>query len=157
MRDMLWNHTSKILKRTSWLGLVVLGVLFLAGATFAEPPAPPYFKQKKHPLGTANSAGKLDSRSEDGKPVIPRSVVNVTIATKTDKRVITSGGGKYDLSKATIVVGEDGKQVDIFDMKVPCDAKITFALVGGVQKALRINVLSTYSDATNQVDYENME
>lgn len=142
MRYKLWYHTKRTFHRTSWLGLIMLGVLFLAGATFTEP-------LDASPL--AGTAKTNDAKNDAKKD---RSVANVHISKKTDIRVITSGGVHYRLSKATMIVGEDGKQVKLVDMKVPCDAKITYSDVKGRKMALRIKITYTSSNANSQMEYE---
>lgn len=54
-------------------------------------------------------------------------VVNVAIASKTAKSVTTHIGDRFSVSRQTIIVGTDGRQVSIRNMLVPCDAELTYS------------------------------
>ncbi len=132
------GHAGKFLRGVSWVGILLLGLLLWGGAVSADP---------------AGNAGDL--ASEEGVVVEPLPVVAMTIAKKTEKRIISNMGDSYALSKGTIIVGQDGRQqVRLEKMPVPCEAKVTYKIVQGLRYAFRIQILWVGSDATNELILE---
>lgn len=130
------GHAGKFLRGLSWLGILLL-VLLWGGAASADP--------------AGNAGAPL---SEEGQVVEPLPVVDMTIARKTEKRIISNMGDSYALSQGTIIVGQNGRQVRLEQMPVPCDAKVTYKIVQGVRYAFRIQILWVGSDATNELILE---
>lgn len=142
MKHIQRHHTGRFIQPSLWLGCLLIGFMVWAGPSFAGSDTPPGFGQHR---GNAKFAGE---------GALTRSVIKVTIEKKSNQKVTTYGGIAYAMSKATQIVGEDGKQVRLLAMRVPCDAKITYAVINGVRRALRIEILSTGGDATANMDYE---
>jgi hypothetical protein len=131
------RHAVKFLRGLSWLGILLLGLLLWGGPVSADP---------------AGNAGA--PVSEEGVVVEPLPVAEMTIAKKTEKRVISNMGDSYALSQGTIIVGQDGRQVRLEKMPVPCEAKVTYKIMQGVRYAFRIQILWVGSDATSELILE---
>lgn len=65
--------------------------------------------------------------SQDEAAGVELPKVNVTIASKSAESVTTSSGDRFAVSKQTIIVGLDGRQVSIRKFLVPCDAAVTYS------------------------------
>lgn len=131
------GHAGKFLRGVSWMGILLLGLLLWGGPVSADP---------------AGNAGAFVS--EEGVVVEPLPVVAMTIAKKTEKRIISNMGDSYALSQGTIIVGQNGRQVRLEKMLVPCEAKVTYKIVQGVRYAFRIQILEVGSDATSELILE---
>lgn len=133
------NHT--VFWITSWLVTVWLASMLLIGQAVAGP------ESNQH----------RQIHSEDGKPIQVDPEVTATIQKKTSRQLITISGDGYRMSPATIIVSEDGSQVSLKKLKVPCEARITYKRVKGVRTALRVQILNTGSDASTVLIYESPE
>lgn len=95
--------------------------------------------------------------ADDEKDAAPLTV-SVTLDKKTPEVVITTVGDRYAVSKqATTIVGLDGRQVDYFDLAVPCDARLVYHQDQGVNQADLITIVRISSSATRDFAYERPE
>lgn len=97
--------------------------------------------------GAAFAAGPSQDEAAAGVE-LPK--VNVTIASKSAESVTTSSGDRFAVSKQTIIVGLDGRQVSIRKFLVPCDAVVTYSSSSrdfSYPLAQMIRVQSVASDA----------
>jgi hypothetical protein len=117
-----------LVRHKQWLGLLLAAVLIMI------------------PWGAAFGA------EEDGELEIQPPSAEVTINKKTSRGVITSIGDRYGVDeKATVIVGLDGRQVDYFDLLVPCDAVVTYHSENGSNMADLIRI--TGISATAKKDF----
>lgn len=130
--------STKWIKSTLLLGGVLLAVLLLAGLASAE----------------SRDQDQRIRLSEDGKPIAKDPVASETVVKKTPQRLVTFGGKSYGLSKDTIIVGQNGRQVRLKNLLIPCDVRIVYRWVKGKRKALRVKVLRFASDAKNEMSYD---
>ena len=79
--------------------------------------------------------------------------LQVTLVKKNSKMVSTNIGEQFAINSATLIVGENGEQVPIQRLLVPCDVNLTYTtLVGGHNRLVRrIEVLNTHEHATNKM------
>jgi hypothetical protein len=76
----------------------------------------------------------------------------VTLEKKNSQMVATSFGERYGINNSTLIVGEDGQQVMIQYLLVPCDAELLYETkASGSRFVHRIKVLSTQQGATNRM------
>ena len=75
---------------------------------------------------------------EEGQPP-PLPKDQVTIARKSLRHIFTYGP-KYTVNKETLIVGTDGREESIKDMRVPCDAEVSYQVVNGIRIAKRIDI-----------------
>ena len=76
----------------------------------------------------------------------------VTLEKKNSQMVTTSFGERYGLESSTLIVGEEGQQVMIEYLLVPCDAELLYETKANGSRFLhRIKVLSTQQGATNRM------
>lgn len=87
--------------------------------------------------------------AEDDIGIQP-NVNRVTIKEKRVDAVTTNTGRDYDVTEATIILNEDGEQIPIRKLMVPCQAEVTWDAERGKKKAKRIAVLRTGSKQTWQ-------
>lgn len=89
------------------------------------------------------------SQDEAGAVHVEFPKVSVTIASKSPESVTTNTGDRFAVSKQTIIVGLDGRQVTIRKFMVPCDAVVTYSSSreSSYPLAQMIRVKSVSSDA----------
>lgn len=76
----------------------------------------------------------------------------VTLEKKNSRMVSTYIGKRYGVNHTTLTVGEDGKQVMLRYLLVPCDAELLYETrADGGSFVHRIKVLSTHQGATNRM------
>ena len=100
------------------------------------------------------SADRVNSDSGDGSgQVVNLSKQRVTLTKKNSKMVSTAIGERFKIDAATLIVAEDGKQVSIFRLLVPCEVNLTLTGWANGQQRLvrRIDVLGTADNATNDM------
>ena len=89
----------------------------------------------------ASSPGKHihpTRQQEEGQmPSLYKSIV--TIQVKSLEHIFTAGH-KYELSKETVIVDTNGKEVKLKKMLVPCDAEVSYLFENGVRKVKRIDI-----------------
>ena len=97
--------------------------------------------------GAVLAAGPSQDEVEAVRVELPET--HVTIASKSPESVTTSTGDRFAVSKQTIIVGLDGRQVSIRKFLVPCDAVVTYSSSSDVPYPLAqmIRVRSVASDA----------
>jgi uncharacterized protein YpmB len=91
--------------------------------------------------------------SEDGaEQAIALLKKTVTLAKKNSKMVSTTTGERYGVNQATMVVDEDGSQIMLQYMLVPCKAQLLYEETsGGGTLVHRIMVINTHQGATNHM------
>lgn len=134
--------STKWIQRTLLLGVVLLAFLFLVG------PASAGAKDNEQ------RATSSEAEAEAALKVPKDPVDTVTVTKKTPQRLVTFDGRSYRLDKGTIIVGQDGKQVGLRNLRLPCDAKITYTWVKGARKAKRVKVIETDSEAKAIMSYD---
>ncbi len=97
--------------------------------------------------GAVPAAGPTPDEVEAVHVELPKK--SVTIDSKSPESVTTSTGDRFAVSKQTIIVGLDGRQVSIRKFLVPCDAVVTYTSSGEFEYPLAqmIRVQSVASDA----------
>jgi hypothetical protein len=75
--------------------------------------------------GAVLAAGPSQDEVEAVRVELPKK--SVTIASKSAESVTTNTGDRFAVSKQTIIVGLDGRQVSIRKFLVPCDAVVTYS------------------------------
>lgn len=105
------------------------------------------------PMAEDQSEGEVGSYQK----TLP--VMNVSIASKTAKSVTTSIGDRFEVSRQTIIVGTDGRQVSIRKMLVPCEAELTYSRDDGTTLPLAqlIRIHSVGPDPTWKYEGANAE
>lgn len=103
--------------------------------------------------GAAAWADDDRQRTDDGKqPERQLSTQKETLKKKSSTMVGTATGRQYRINSKTLVVGEDGRQVMIKYLLVPCQVELIYETrTDGALFAHRIKVLSTQPDATNRM------
>ncbi len=71
----------------------------------------------------------------------------VGVEKKMIDAVITNIGDTFSINRETIIVGVDGKQVNIRNMLVPCEAEITYENQKGKRMASRIQITRVHANA----------
>ncbi len=97
--------------------------------------------------GAVPAAGPSQDEVEAVRVQLPET--HVTIASKSPESVTTNTGDRFAVSKQTIIVGLDGRQVSIRKFLVPCDAVVTYSSSTDVSYPLAqmIRIQSVASDA----------
>jgi hypothetical protein len=76
----------------------------------------------------------------------------VTLNKKSSDMLTTSFGASYGLDDSTLIVDEQGQQVMLQYLLVPCDAKLLYETkADGSNFVHRIKVISTRQGATNRM------
>lgn len=96
--------------------------------------------------GTGSKSGK--PVNAEGEYIISDPVAKVTIQGKVLEAVITNVGDRFGVTKETIITNPEGQQVSIREMRVPCDAEITYKTVKGKRIAQRIATIRISSNST---------
>ena len=109
---------------------VVIGGLIAAGAAAAD-----------------DAASGFEQAQGEGHVTAPAPVDKATIVKKKQQWVITSIGNRYLVKHGTLIVGQNGRQVSLRELRVPCRARIVYQRDQQVRRAHRITVLSTSADA----------
>jgi hypothetical protein len=97
--------------------------------------------------GAGFAAGPSQDEIEAVRVELPKK--SVTIESKSAESVTTNTGDRFAVSKQTIIVGLDGRQVSIRKFLVPCDAVVTYSSSRDLSYPLAqmIRVKSVASDA----------
>lgn len=105
---------------------------------------------------TAWADASDQSPTEDGgQPGITLIKKQVTLEKKNSKMVSTRTGERYGVNQATMVVGENGSQILLQYMLVPCDAQLIYEDTSdGGKRVHRIMVLNIHQGATNSMSEE---
>lgn len=82
------------------------------------------------------------------------SSVTATIQEKTRQSVTTSTGQRFALNSQTFIVGLEGKEVRLEQMKVPCETEIFFTTSKGGPTARRIVIQWVSPNATADLGSE---
>jgi hypothetical protein len=91
-----------------------------------------------------------DSDDQSGGSVLLKK--QVTLEKKSSKIVTTSFGETYGLDDATLTLDEQGQQIMIQYLLVPCDAELLYETkADGSSTVHRIKVISTHQGATNRM------
>lgn len=98
------------------------------------------------------SAAWADSLRPPGTDAGNLSKAEVTLEKKSATMVITRMDEHYAIDKGSLIVGEDGKQVLIQHLLVPCEALLVYETkANGTRLVHRIEVRSTLEGATNKM------
>ncbi len=109
------------------------------------------------PMALAGQTGESEIDPEGGKPGMELVKEKVTIEKKYKEKMTTKFGDVFAASKTTLIIGANGQQVSIYDMRVPCTAEVTYRVKNGVKVAHRIHIKRVLSDATDQLSYDKPE
>jgi hypothetical protein len=98
-------------------------------------------------------ADGVRSGAGDGKQAcVSPTTQQITLEKKNSEMVSTASGERFEIGTATMIVGQDGKQIPIDHLLVPCDVTLTYETKnGGSRFVHRIEVLSIHSDATDNM------
>jgi hypothetical protein len=76
-----------------------------------------------------------------------------TLHKKSSEMVKTYANDRYAIDRTTLVVGEDGRQLLIQHLMVPCEAELLYETrADGSNFVHRIKVLSTHQRASNRME-----
>jgi hypothetical protein len=94
------------------------------------------------------SVGDVDSQGEGGVLLEKQ----VTLEKKSSDILTTSFGESYGVDDTTLIVDEQGQQVMLQYLLVPCDAELLYETkADGSSTVHRIKVISTHQGATNRM------
>lgn len=79
------------------------------------------------------------------------STQQVTLQKKTAKMVMSTIGERYQIGPATLIIGQDGEQVHIDKLMVPCDVKLTYEAKSDGKTVHRIAVLNVHEGASDRM------
>lgn len=97
----------------------------------------------------ANADAELPSEGQQNKQL---EEAKVTLQTKSSKMVSTFSGDQYDIDATTIVMNENGEQIKIEYLLVPCEAELVVETrTSGNPIAHSIRVIRTHHNATNRM------
>lgn len=82
---------------------------------------------------------------------IQLSTQQVTLQKKTAKMVMSTIGERYQIGPATMIIGQDGEQVHIDKLMVPCDVKLAYETGANGKLAHRIAVLNVHEGASDRM------
>ncbi len=79
--------------------------------------------------------------------------LDATLLKKTHGQVTDSFGVRYVVDKSTMIIGTDGRQVNLIDLNVPCDVSLKIVeQADGDPLAVRIKVREVHPGANFQMD-----
>jgi hypothetical protein len=79
------------------------------------------------------------------------STQQVTLQKKTAKMVMSAIGERYQIGPATMIIGQNGEQVHIDKLMVPCDVKLVYEAGANGKLAHRIAVLNVHEGASDRM------
>lgn len=118
--------------------MFLLVIIIMAITTVLSPPA---F------AGEGGRYGK-DDASEATINIIK---VSTSIEKKTSGHIITNSGDRFVISRDTLIVGTDGKQVRYEKMLAPCQIELQYYKKNGQSVAHRIDIISVSPDANTHI------
>lgn len=89
---------------------------------------------------------------DGGQPGITLLKKTVTINKKSSSMVATGAGERYGVNQSTMVVGQDGNQIMLQYLLIPCEAQLIYETTSdGGKMVHRIQVIDTHATATNRM------
>jgi hypothetical protein len=82
---------------------------------------------------------------------IQLSTQQVTLLKKTAKMVMSTIGDQYQIGPAALIIGQNGGQVHINKLLVPCDVKLTYEAEADGKTVHRIDVLNVHEGASDRM------
>jgi hypothetical protein len=98
----------------------------------------------------ANADADLPSDGHQDKQL---KEAKVTLQKKSSKMVSTFSGDRYGVDHTTMVLNQEGQQIQLEYMLVPCEAQLLYETTAdGGHLVHRIKVLSVHNRATNRME-----
>jgi hypothetical protein len=107
------------------------------------------------PVLAAPPEQRKSKADNEGRQVL-LSKISVTIEKKSLERIYTLSGS-FAISGETLIVGTDGKEVNIKKMLVPCDAEVQYSVENGGRMVHRIDIKRVADGASWQWTSEKPE
>jgi len=124
---------------TSFIKLLIVSIVYFC---FILSSVAPLSADNDLPLGDDGAQTKVQPLKK-----------NLTLNKKSSKMVRTLSGDKYVIDKTTQVVDQNGKQIKIDYLRVPCDAELIYvSKADGSNFVYRIQVIKTHQKSTNRMD-----
>ncbi|RJQ81660.1 MAG: hypothetical protein C4519_08635 [Desulfobacteraceae bacterium] len=98
----------------------------------------------------ATPAGKKNFHADGKEDLIQLPLVKMMIHKKGLNQISDGAKKTFDVSEQTIIVGMDGKEMDIREMLVPCEAQVAYFTENGVPHAQRIDIKKIDPNASNK-------
>jgi hypothetical protein len=77
------------------------------------------------------------------------ALAGVILSNKTPQAVITKTGTDYPVSASVVIFDEQNVRLRLDQLRLPCQAEITYRLVEGQRHALKIRVTAVDKDASD--------
>lgn len=85
---------------------------------------------------------------------VPLPKAEVTIVLKSRQSLTTTEGQRYGVTRETLIVGTDGKEITLNDLPVPSTVTLTYAPGNGVSWARRVDINRIAPNASKHMNSE---